>query len=172
MAARMGIGTFSGEPTEWEDYVDCLENYFVAHDVKEDEKKRAILLSESGAATYKLIRSLVAPRKPNEVDYKDLLTKAKAHFAPTCSTIVQRYKFNIRVRQPGKTVAAYVAELRTLSTHCAYGEMLEDLLRDRLVCGISDVRLQCRLLAEPNLTFNKAVEIAQATETVEKDSKL
>ena len=98
MAARMGIGTFSGEPTEWEDYVDYLENYCIAHDVKEAEKKRAILLSESGAATYKLIRSLVAPTKPNEVDYKDLLAKAKAHFAPTPSTIGQRgYKFNTRV---------------------------------------------------------------------------
>ena len=171
MAARMGIGTFSGEPSEWEDYVDRLENYFVAHDVKEDAKKRAILLSESGAATYKLLCSLVAPTKPSEVEYKDLLTKAKAHFAPTPSTIVQRYKFNTRVRQQGETVAAYIAELRALSTHCDYGNMLEDLLRDRLVCGIADLRLQRRLLAEPNLTFSKAVEIAQAAETAEKDSK-
>ena len=52
MAARMGIGAFSGEPTEWEDYVDRLENYFVAHDVKEDVKKRAILLSESAWSSY------------------------------------------------------------------------------------------------------------------------
>ncbi|XP_065891685.1 uncharacterized protein [Dysidea avara] len=170
MAARMGIGTFSGEPSEWEDYVDRLENYFIAHDVKEAEKKREILLSESGVAAYKLIRSLVAPTKPNEVDYKDLLAKVKAHFAPTPSTIVQRYKFNTRVRQQGETVAADVAELRALSTR-AYSDMLEDLLRDRLVCGIGDIRLQRRLLAEPNLTFAKAVQIAQASETAKKDSK-
>ena len=49
--------------------------------------------------------------------------------------------------------------------------MLEDLLRDRLVCGIGDIRLQRRLLAKPNLTFAKAVQIAQASETAEKDSK-
>ena len=52
---------FSGEPTEWEDYVERLENYFVAHDIKSEAKKKAVLLSECGAATYKLIRSLVVP---------------------------------------------------------------------------------------------------------------
>jgi len=150
---------------------DRLESYFVAHDVKDDGKKRAILLSESGAATYKLIRSLVAPQKPIEVDYKDLLAKAKAHFAPTPSTIVQCYKFNTRVRQQGESVAGYIAELRALSTHCDYSEMLEDLLRDRFVCGIADNNLQHRLLAESKLTFARGVEIAQATETTEKDSK-
>ena len=38
------------------------------------------------------------------------------------------------------------------------------MLRDRLVCGISDDRIQRRLLGERELTFEKAVEIATATE--------
>ena len=29
MADHPGIGVFSGEPTEWEDYVERLEKYFV-----------------------------------------------------------------------------------------------------------------------------------------------
>ena len=31
MAAHTGIGVFSGEPSEWEDYVEKLKNYFVAY---------------------------------------------------------------------------------------------------------------------------------------------
>ena len=38
------------------------------------------------------------------------------------------------------------------------------MLRDRLVCGIREDRIQRRLLAERELTFEKAVEIASATE--------
>lgn len=56
--------------------MERLENYFVAPDIKSDGKRRAVLLSESGAAMYKLIRSLVVPYKPSEVEYKALLGKA------------------------------------------------------------------------------------------------
>jgi len=64
-----------------------------------------------------------------------------------------------------------VAELRRLAEHCDYEATLEDMLRDRLVCGISDGRLQRRLLADPTLNFKKALEMAQAVEMVEQAAK-
>ena len=45
------------------------------------------------------------------------------------------------------------------------------MLRDRLVCGIRDAHTQRRLLAEPELTFKKAFDLAQASETAEKNAK-
>jgi len=171
MAAHMGIGAFSGDPTKWEDYVERLENYFIAHNIKTEVKKSSVLLSECGAATYKLIRSLVVPQKPSEVEYKALLDKTKEHFAPTPSCIVECYKFNSRVQEPGESVASFVAQLHSLLTHCEFGNMLEDMLHDRIVCGILDIHIQRRLLAEPKLTFAKAVELSQSMESAEKDSK-
>ena len=171
MAAHTSFGAFSGEPTEWEDYVERLENYFVAHDIKSETKKKAVLLSEYGAATYKLIRSLVVPQKPSEVEYKVLLDKTKEYFAPAPSCIVERYKFNTRVQQLDELVATYIAQLRALSTYCEFGEMLEDMLHDRIVCGISDTRIQRRLLAEPRLTYAKAVQLSQSMEAAERNSK-
>ena len=97
MVAHTGIGVLSGELTEWEDYVERLENYFVAHDIKTEAKKRAVVLSECGVATYKLIESLIALQKPSDVEYKVFLEKAKQHFAPTPSCIVDHYKLNTRV---------------------------------------------------------------------------
>ena len=105
MAAHPGIGVFSGEPTEWEDYVERLENYFVAHDIKTEAKKKAVLLSECGVATYKLIKSLLAPQKPSDVEYKVLLEKAKQYFAPVPSCIMECYKFNTHVQQPSESIA-------------------------------------------------------------------
>ena len=49
--------------------------------------------------------------------------------------------------------------------------MLEDMLRDRIVCGISDARIQRRLLAEPRLTYAKAVQLSQSMEAAERNSK-
>ena len=43
------------------------------------------------------------------------------------------------------------------------------MLRDRLVWGIRDAHIQKKLLAEPELTFTKAIQIAQSSETAEKN---
>jgi len=42
------------------------------------------------------------------------------------------------------------------------------MLRDRLVCGINDPIIQCRLLAEKALTFKTAMELSQGMESAVK----
>ena len=88
----------------------------------------------------------------------------KTHHNPTPSAIVQRFQFHSRTRRDGESISAYVAELRKLTEHCAFGDTLNDMLRDRLVCGINDARLQRRMLAETGLTFDKALTLATALE--------
>ena len=76
-----------------------------------------------------------------------------------------------RSRNAGESVAAFVAEIKRLSEHCNFGDALEDMLRDRLVCGIHDQRTQRRLLAETDLTLQKAFEVAQVIELAESQVK-
>ena len=95
--------------------------------------------------------------------------KKSAFLAP--SETVQQFKFHSRFRKSEETVARFVSELRSLAKFCNFGAMLEDMLRDRLVCGISDVQIQRRLLAERTLTFTKALEIAQGLETAAKNMR-
>ena len=68
-------------------------------------------------------------------------------------------------------MAEYVAALRKLAEHCNFGDTLDKMLRDRLVCGIANAAVQKRLLTEPELTFTKAVTIAQVVELAEKGSR-
>ena len=44
------------------------------------------------------------------------------------------------------------------------------MLRDRLICGINDARIQRRLLAEAKVDFKRAMEIAQAMEIADRDA--
>ena len=155
------------EPTneDWSQYAERLGHYFAANEIESGEKKRAVLLTIVGAATYKILRSLVAPAKPGEKSYDELITALSAQFNPSPSPIVRRFKFNARCRQPGESVAVFVTQLRSLSEDCQFGDSLEDMLRDRLVCGIKDDAIQKRLLAESELRFAKAVQLAQSMET-------
>lgn len=93
----------------------------------------------------------------------------KKHFNPQPSEIVQRFKFDSRTKKPTETVIEYVAELRCLAQDCNYGATLDQMLRDRLVCGIDEDRIQRRLLSETNLTFETAFKIAVATEAASKN---
>lgn len=114
------------------------------------------------AKTYKLIRILVAPEDPKGKSYEDLAKLAQNNFTPKPSTIVQRFKFNTRTQQPGETTAVYLKE------HCEFGETLDEMLCDRFVCGVRDIRILRRLLAEPKLTLKRALDLALAIEAAEK----
>ena len=66
-------------------------------------------------------------------------------------------------------MAEFVAELRKLLEQCQFGASRDEMLCDRLVCGVNDGRLQRHLLAEPDLTFT--FELCQASELVEKNAE-
>ena len=51
------------------------------------------------------------------------------------------------------------------------GSTLSEMLRDRLVCGVEEPKIQRRLLAEPALSFDKAFELALASESADKNAK-
>ena len=146
-AANVGIhgsiAEFVPGKEDWTTYQERLDLYFLANGVTTDEKKRAIHLSVSSTATYKLIRSLVGGAEALKTTaYVDICSKLKDHYDPAPSSIVQRFKFNSRVRAAGESIADYLAALRDLSQHCEYGDTLPNMLRDRLVCGVNDERIQ------------------------------
>ena len=89
MAAHGKLDQFHTGQGDWESYEECLQQYFVANDVKDAEKQRAILLSMCGQSTYKMIRNLVAPMKPGECEYKTILEHLRCYYSPKPSIIVQ-----------------------------------------------------------------------------------
>jgi len=86
--------------------------------------------------------------------------------------IAERFNFYRRNQEPGESIATYVAELRRLTTDCTFDAYLNDALRDKFVCGLRSEATQRRLLAEKDLTFTKAVEIAQGMEAAARDTQL
>ena len=118
-----------------------------------------------GSKTYGLLREILQPKKPADTDIKVIVEELKKHYNPKPCETVEHFKFHSRMRKEGESVALFVAGLRNLSEHCNFGESLEDMLRDRLVCGINNNQIQKRFLAETVLNFQKAVEFALAMES-------
>ena len=67
--------------------------------------------------------------------------------------------------------ATHMAELRRLAKTCNFGSYLEPALRDQLVCGLKDPRIQRELLCVQKLTVAQGLERARAMEAVAKEAK-
>ena len=85
--------------------------------------------------------------------------------------IIKRFEFNTRVQKEGESVAEFVAALRKITEHCEFGTFLDGLLRDRLVCGVLDKKVQHRFFQESKLTYKQAFDLAIVAEAAHKDAK-
>ncbi|KAG8173795.1 hypothetical protein JTE90_015579 [Oedothorax gibbosus] len=152
----------------WSEYVERVNCFFDANDVK-DEKKASIFLTIVGPAVYKLLRSLVAPATVKEKTFTQIIDVLNTHYNPAPSEIVERFRFNSRVRQAGESVATFVSELRRLSEFCNFGDTEPGGIQT-VFGGIQNPEIQRRLLSEKDLKLQSAIDIAVSMETAVKNS--
>lgn len=170
--SHLHLETFEPDSGSWTEWEERLQFFLESNGITSESKKKATFLTVCGKQTYSLIRSLVAPQKPAEVNFDDLIRKVKEHQDPTPSVMVSRFKFGSCSRRTGQGVADYVAALRKASEHCGFESTLESRLLEQLVIGIADERMQRRLLSEKDLDFSNALRICLALETSAKDAQL
>ena len=170
MATLGTIESFNPSIEDWNAYSERFEQYVIANDIKDEKKIVATFLTTIRSKTYNVLRDLLAPAKPSEVKFEELVKTLRDHYEPKPIVIAERFHFHKREQHEGEGVAAYSAALKKCSEHCAFGTFLEEALRDRFVCGLRSKQTQKRLLAEKELTWKAAVEIALAMEVADKQA--
>ena len=81
--------------TDWDQYVERLGNLFLANDIKDAAKQRAVFLSVIRLSTYKILRNLPTPAKPADKTFAELVFVLSRHYKPKPSEIMER--FNLRI---------------------------------------------------------------------------
>ena len=105
--------------------------------------------------------------------YNTIMEKLDAHFRVRKNVIFERAKFNRRNQLVGKSVEQFITVLYSLIETCDYGDLKDEMLRDRLVVGIRDARLSERLQLDADLTLEKAKKmVRQKEEVTDQQSKL
>ena len=80
--------------------------------------------------------------------------------------IYERAKFNQRKQEPQESVDSFITSLHCLAEHCSYGELYNEMIRDRIVVGLRDASVAHKLQMDPELTLDKAVTLARQSEAV------
>eukprot|EP00112_Aurelia_sp_Birch-Aquarium-sp1_P025107 Seg8197.2 transcript_id=Seg8197.2/GoldUCD/mRNA.D3Y31 product="hypothetical protein" protein_id=Seg8197.2/GoldUCD/D3Y31 len=143
-------------------YVERLEQFFIANDITDAPKKRAVFLSGIGPLTYSLLRNLITPDVPSSKAYDELKATLSVHFKPKTFVIAERFRFHKRDQHENESISDHIVELKKLASTCDFGEFLSMSLRDRLVCGVRLESVQRKLLTEIYLTFDKAEKVTVA----------
>ena len=99
MAVHGQLSAFNSTEDDWQSYTERLEFYFTANNIEDAEKRRAILLSVCGAATYKRIKSLISPSKPTEKSFDKIVQLMSDHYNPKPTATVQRCLFQCTITE-------------------------------------------------------------------------
>ena len=154
-----------------------------AHGEKNDKQKAYILLNLAGREAMEKERSFVyAEEKKNDkgevvtvAETRESLEVLKKKFQEICTpktnVIMDRHKFNSRSQKTYENIVTYLADLRILASTCKYGALCDELIRDRIVCGVRSNTIRRQLLKEGDLTLFRAIQICQSNELSEQHSK-
>lgn len=93
------------------------------------------------------------------------------HFEARTNVIVERYKFHSIKQAEFQPTKDFVIHLRNQAAKCKYGNNVDDMVRDQLIIGIYNEGTRKRLLANPKLTLQQAIDTLVVEEQVEQDDK-
>ena len=100
--------------------------------------------------------------------FKKVKEKFDAHFIPRRNVVFVQAASNKRKQEEGETVDLFVTSLYSLSEHCEYGNLREEMIRDRILSGMRDFALSLKLQLDDKLILDKAVAQAREAEAIKK----
>ena len=148
----------------WPKWLKRLERYRVASGLKNkpNADQVSILLYGMGDCADDILSTLTVNE---EIDtYDDVKTALDEYFKVRRNVICERARFNKQTQSPGEPVDTFIQDLYKLSESCDYGNLIEDLIRDRIVDGVYSDALSDSLQAKSDLSLQKAIELSRQAE--------
>ena len=160
--------------SNWREWKSAWSNYTLATKLdKEDEARQvATLLAVIGKEANKVFRTFVWSSEGDDKKIEVVLKQFEDYCIPRQNVTYDRFCLFTRDQAPTETVDQYMMELRRIASNCDLESITPDqILRDRLVTGIRDVKVRERLLRDNKLTLEKALDIVRAAESTEVQMK-
>jgi len=160
-------------PDDWPKWIRRFERFREASGLssKPEERQVNTLIYSMGDKADDILTSFGLSNDDRK-KYSTVKERFDQHFVKKRNVIFERAKFNSRRQRKGETVDSFITDLHCLAEHCAYGNLHEEMIRDRLVVGLLDSTLSEKMQLNPDLTLEKAVTMARQSEAVHKQQDI
>ena len=160
-------------PEEWPKWIRRFERYRISTELNEKDEVLQIntMIYCMGDEADDIVMSFTFA-EGDEKKYTKVKEKFDQHFIIKRNVIFERARFNMRKQEPSEPVDAFITDLYCLSEHCEFGALREELIRDRIVVGLQDVKLSEKLQMDSSLTLQTAINKARQNESVKKQQEI
>ena len=131
---------------------------------KDAKIQSATLLHVIGPAAFEVYNTFTWENEEDKQKVEAIMVKFAAYCIPRTNVTWERHVFNTSNQRDDETIDQYVTDLRKKVQTCQFQDLKDGLIRDRIVCGIRCDKTRSRLLKEPDLTLQKAMDICRANE--------
>ena len=151
----------------WKKWVERLENLFIALNITDLKRQRALLLYYGGEAVHNIYKTLTDD--PNE-EYKTAVEKLTGYFEPKINLTFE-YTFR-QIRQlEGESFDKFITRVRESAKRCKFETNEAREIKDQIVLGCHSDRLRRKALQDdPDLS--KLISTARALELASKQAAL
>lgn len=177
LAARPSA-TFSIQPPEsfdfsklqeWAKWIRRFERFRLASNLNASSEENQVntLIYCMGDGADDILRGLTLTAAQRDT-YQEVRDGFQGFFVVKKNVIYERAKFNMRSQAEGEPVDSFITALYAFAEHCSYAVLHDELIRDRLVVGLTDKWLSERMQLDSDLTLEKAITMARKSEEVKR----
>ena len=135
----------------WKLWLERFQTFLVASHIKDDTRKRAMLLYQAGPQITKSFKTL--SNTGEDKDYKAALEELNEYFEPQKNILHEAYLFHQARQEKNKTLAQFHVRLRSLAERCEFGDRTDFEIKLQIVTHCTSSRLPKKALPDPKYTL-------------------
>lgn len=136
---------------------------------KPDATKINVFLNVIGEEAVEMYDTLQLTNE-ERANYTAVVKAVNDFCEPKKNTVYERFVFYKRKQKEGESFDSFLVDIKRLVKDCGFAAIENEMLRDRIVMGVSDKKLQMRLMEIADLTYEKAVEKGRASEATKEQT--
>lgn len=150
---------------------ESFETYCIASGVEQlpERVQIATFKSALGPSARKIFN--LWPLQPADKDtVAKCLTALSTYMIPQKNVKLVRYEFSQLRQESGdgageaESMSGFINRARAMVKECNYGDLEDEMLRDKIITGIRDMSLKKKMIETENLTSVRVIEMCQAEE--------
>ena len=121
---------------------------------KDEETQVSALICMMGDKAEDILHSFGLKDEDKKM-YKVVRDRYETYFIKKRNVIYELAKFNLRKQEDEEPVDNFVTSLYSLAQYCNFGDLHDEMIRDRLVVGLKDANLSEKLQLDSELSQNR-----------------